>query len=87
MSKCKDILIADIAKRTGVDPTTVINCLYQMGTLDDVLARQHAAKVRVMQLYVTTDFSEREIHARVADELGLSRTRVGQLGRSIAPRT
>lgn len=86
MTRVKTKLIEDIRRNLGVDATSIVQYLYDFGTLDDCLARQHVAKTEVIRLMTTTDLSERTIHGDVAEDLGLTRERVGQLGRNISPR-
>lgn len=78
----KKKLIADVEAKFGKDSGRVIEYLYEAGTLDDCLARQHMAKVETFNRLLSTDISEVRIHEGVGIDYGLTRERVGQLGRN-----
>jgi len=79
MSRVKDELKADIRQRFGHDADKVIDYLFDRGTLDDCLARQHVAKSRFERLYIVSTSSARQVMEDVAFDLGLTRVRVLQM--------
>jgi hypothetical protein len=81
MSRVRDILTEAIRKEVGecADPSQVVGMLYDLGVLDDCLARHGAVRVEFARRYSNTPHSAKEVMHDIGDEYGLTRQRVHQL--------
>jgi len=76
MSKMRDALRADVAKRFGEGAAKAIDYLFENEVLDDSLARKHVTKVKVFEDLMATKLSEKQIHSNVGQDVGLDESRV-----------
>lgn len=79
MSRVKEELKADVRARYGAEASEVIDYLFEMGTLDDALARRHVVKIRFDRQYCSTTSSARAVMEDIAFDLGLTRIGVFQI--------
>mgnify|MGYP003421971922 FL=1 len=82
MSKLKEELKSDASMRFGPDAMAVIDYLFDMGTLNDISARNHMVKVRVFDRMLTTKESGRLIAETVSDDYPITPTYVYMLTNS-----
>lgn len=72
MTKARQKLIEDIRADFGDDGARAVSFLFDMGTLDDVLARRHNIAVEVFRLLRDTQESQYQIYENVAEDHGVS---------------
>lgn len=75
MSKVRERLEQALREQVGetADPAKVLDALYQLGVVDDVLCRRGAVKVEFRRRYSKTRLCGREVMLDIADEFGLTR--------------
>lgn len=79
MSRVKEELIKDLTQKFGAHAGPMVEYLFDMGILDDVLARKHVVKVEVFRRMTASTTPERTIHEQVGWDYGLTRQRIHQL--------
>ena len=76
MSKMKDAMRLDIVSRFGEDAGKALDYLFDYGTIDDQMARNHNICVEMFKRLQTTRTSRRQLEHDIAEDFGLSRGRV-----------
>jgi len=72
MSKAKQRLIEDIRNDFGDDAARAVSFLFDMGTLDDILARRHNIAVDVFRIMAETETPLCQIYEDAAEDHGVS---------------
>lgn len=75
----KKKLIADVRDKFGEQGAAVVEYLFEMGTLDEILARKHVVRAEMFNRLLTTKRSKRQLEEDIAEDCGITRDRVFQL--------
>lgn len=81
MSRVRDLLKKDVQSIFGECASGVVDYLFDRGTLDDCIARQHVALDMFREQYGMDSRSARQVAGDVGEDLGMTRERVGQIVR------
>lgn len=73
MSRVKEELKSDVRKRFGAGSERIIEYLFDMGTLDDTLARKHMIAATAFDTLLTTTDSELCVDEGMAIRYGVGR--------------
>ena len=68
----KDQMRADIASKFGEDAALAVDYLFDMDTLDDILARRHMVKVKLSERMLNTSEQLTQIWEDLAEEYCMS---------------